>query len=78
MSRRLTALVIGNLAYEVACELKSPANDAEEIAVKLETWGFTAIKRTGCTPPALGPSPRATAGLPAGATVPLRQSMSAN
>ena len=49
MSRRLTALVISNLAYEVACELKSPANDAEDIAVKLETWGFTVIKRTGCS-----------------------------
>ena len=49
MTRRLTALVIGNLAYEDAGELKSPANDAEDIAVKLETCGFTVIKRTSCS-----------------------------
>lgn len=44
MSRRLTALVIGNGAYEDAGELENPTNDAEDIAAKLETCGFSVIK----------------------------------
>ncbi len=44
MSRRLAALVIGNGAYEDAGELETPANDAEDIAAKLETRGFSVIK----------------------------------
>lgn len=49
MSRRLTALVIGNGAYEDAGELENPANDAEDIAAKLETCGFSVIKAIDCT-----------------------------
>lgn len=49
MSRRLTVLVIGNIAHDNAGGLKIPANDAEDIAVKLETCGFTVIERTGCS-----------------------------
>jgi len=49
MSRRLAALVIGNGAYEDAGELENPANDAEDIAAKLETCGFTVIKELDCT-----------------------------
>lgn len=49
MSRRLTALVIGNGAYESAGELENPANDAEDIAAKLETCGFSVIKELDCT-----------------------------
>lgn len=46
MSRRLNALVIGNAAYEAVDELKNPVNDAQDVAGKLETCGFTAIRET--------------------------------
>lgn len=37
MSRRMIALVIRISAYEDAGELENPANDAADIAAKLET-----------------------------------------
>lgn len=46
MSRRLNALVIGNAAYEAVDELKNPVNDAQDVAGKLETCGFTVIRET--------------------------------
>ncbi len=49
MSRRLIALVIGNSAYENAGELKNPTNDAEDLAAKLETCGFSVIRELDCT-----------------------------
>lgn len=49
MSRRLTALVIGNGAYEDAGELENPSNDADDMTTQLEACGFTVIKRTDCS-----------------------------
>jgi hypothetical protein len=49
MNRRLTALVIGNAAYTNAGKLKNPTNDAEDVAARLETFGFSVIKETDCT-----------------------------
>lgn len=49
MSRRLTALVFGNGAYEDAGELENPVNDAEDVAAKLEACGFSVIKEIDCT-----------------------------
>ncbi|MDT8840359.1 caspase family protein [Paraburkholderia fungorum] len=49
MSRRLTALVIGNAAYDGAGKLKNPAHDAADIALQLEVCGFTVIKKTDCS-----------------------------
>ena len=49
MTRKLTALVIGNAAYEVVVELKNPANDAEDIGRQLEASGFTVISKTDCS-----------------------------
>jgi hypothetical protein len=44
MSRRLTALVIGNSEYPGPNKLKNPANDAEDFATELEKCGFSVIK----------------------------------
>ncbi len=41
MSRRLTALVIGNANYVNARKLKNPRNDATDIAAKLIECGFS-------------------------------------
>lgn len=41
MSRRLTALVIGNADYVDAGELKNPVNDASDISAELKECGFT-------------------------------------
>ncbi|MDB5990600.1 MAG: Peptidase caspase catalytic subunit p20 [Herbaspirillum sp.] len=49
MSRRLTALVIGNAAYEHAGVLTNPTNDAEDIATKLAGCGFTVSKAIDCS-----------------------------
>ena len=49
MSRRLTALVIGNAAYQDGGDLRNPVNDAEDIAAKLADCGFTVSKKTDCT-----------------------------
>lgn len=49
MSRRLSALVIGNAAYETVAELKNPANDAEDVAAQLEASGFSVIQKTDCS-----------------------------
>ncbi|MBS0316965.1 MAG: caspase family protein [Proteobacteria bacterium] len=48
MSRRLSALVIGNAAYETVAELKNPANDAEDVGQQLEASGFSVIQKTDC------------------------------
>ncbi len=48
MSRRLSALVIGNAAYETVAELKNPANDAEDVAEQLEASGFSVIQEADC------------------------------
>ncbi len=48
MSRLLTALVIGNAAYEGSSKLKNPGNDADDVAVKLEASGFEAVKMIDC------------------------------
>ena len=37
MSRRLTALVIGNAAYPGPSKLKNPRNDADDIATQLDS-----------------------------------------
>ena len=39
MSRRLTALVIGNAAYEGSSKLKNSGNDADDVAAKLAACG---------------------------------------
>lgn len=44
--KRLTALVIGNADYEDASTLQNPANDAEDVAKKLEDGGFAVTKLT--------------------------------
>lgn len=50
MSRRLTALVVGNENYADAGKLKNPGNDATDIAAKLTECGFTvATHRTART-----------------------------
>lgn len=49
MSRRLTALVIGNSDYPGANKLKNPANDAEDVAAQLESCGFSIIKEIDCS-----------------------------
>jgi hypothetical protein len=46
VSRRLNALVIGNASYEAVEKLKNPVNDAQDVAGKLETCGFTVIRET--------------------------------
>ena len=48
MSRRLSALVIGNAAYVTVAELKNPANDAEDVAEQLEASGFSVIQEADC------------------------------
>jgi hypothetical protein len=54
MNRLLTALVIGNAAYRDAGKLKNPSNDADDIAddiaARLEAFGFSVIKKTDCAP----------------------------
>lgn len=47
MNRSLIALVIGNAAYTDAGVLKNPTNDADDIASRLGSRGFTVIKKTG-------------------------------
>jgi Caspase domain len=49
MPKRLTALVIGNGAYTQINKLSNPANDATDVAAKLEARGFTVIEKTDCT-----------------------------
>jgi len=49
MSRRLTALVIGNGAYEEASKLKNPENDADDMAAQLKVSGFSVIKEIDCS-----------------------------
>ena len=49
MSRRLTALVIGNAAYDGSSALKNPGNDADDVAAKLEASGFTVVKKIDCS-----------------------------
>lgn len=49
MSRRLTALVIGNANYVDAGKLKNPGNDATDIATKLSACGFTVATHLDCS-----------------------------
>lgn len=49
MSRRLTALVIGNAAYLGMGKLKNAANDAHDVAARLETLGFSVLKVIDCS-----------------------------
>ncbi len=49
MSRRLTALVIGNADYADAGKLKNPGNDATDISAKLTECGFTVATRLNCS-----------------------------
>ena len=49
MSRHLTALVIGNAAYEGSSKLKNPGNDADDVAAKLDACGFEVIKLIDCS-----------------------------
>lgn len=49
MSRRLTALVIGNAEYAAAGKLKNPGNDATDIAKKLTECGFTVETHLNCS-----------------------------
>jgi len=49
MTRRLTALVIGNAAYQAVSVLKNPTNDAEDVGRQLEANGFHVIRETDCS-----------------------------
>jgi uncharacterized caspase-like protein len=49
MSRRLTALVIGNAGYEGSSKLKNPGNDADDVAAKLDACGFEVVKLIDCS-----------------------------
>lgn len=49
MSRRLTALVIGNADYADAGKLKNPGNDANDISAKLTECGFTVATQLNCS-----------------------------
>lgn len=49
MTRRLTALVIGNAKYKHVQKLKNPANDAADIALKLQVAGFDVDQCTDCS-----------------------------
>lgn len=49
MSRKLTALVIGNSNYPNGASLKNPANDAEDLSVALRNLGFTVITKLNAT-----------------------------
>lgn len=49
MKRRLAALVIGNGSYVSAGVLANPTNDAEDVAERLERFGFSVIRKTNCT-----------------------------
>lgn len=49
MSRRLTALVIGNADYADAGKLKNPGNDATDISAKLTECGFTVATHLDCS-----------------------------
>lgn len=40
MSRHLTALVIGNAAYEGSSKLKNAGNDADDVAATLDAYGY--------------------------------------
>ena len=44
MGRTLTALVIGNAKYDNASVLKNPSNDANDVAEKLVTSGFSVTR----------------------------------
>lgn len=49
MSRRLTALVIGNADYTSAGKLNNPGNDAIDISAKLTECGFTVSTQQNCS-----------------------------
>ena len=49
MSRRLTALVIGNSDYPKGNELTNPVNDAADISAKLTACGFSVTTKLNCT-----------------------------
>jgi len=49
MTRRLSALVIGNAAYIHGDALKNPTNDAEDVSRRLTNLGFSVIKLTNAT-----------------------------
>lgn len=49
MSRRLTALVIGNADYVDAGKLKNPKNDATDISAKLTECGFAVATQLNCS-----------------------------
>lgn len=49
MSRRLTALVIGNADYANTKPLPNPVNDASDISAKLTSCGFTVVTKVNCT-----------------------------
>ncbi|KWT70128.1 MULTISPECIES: caspase family protein [unclassified Variovorax] len=49
MSRRLTALVIGNADYADAGKLKNPGHDATDISAKLTECGFTVATKLNCS-----------------------------
>lgn len=49
MGKRLTALVIGNASYHQVGSLANPTNDADDIAAKLGSCGFSIVKKIDCT-----------------------------
>lgn len=49
MSRRLTALVIGNADYANTRPLTNSVNDAADISAKLTACGFTVVTKVNCT-----------------------------
>ncbi|MFN3590395.1 MAG: caspase domain-containing protein, partial [Spirosomataceae bacterium] len=48
-TERRLALVVGNNNYQYVKRLKNPANDADDMAVALESLGFEVIKRKDLT-----------------------------
>lgn len=54
MELNLTALVIGNSAYESVDALKNPTNDAEDVSAKLTDLGFAVTTLTNATRQQMG------------------------
>jgi len=49
MTRRLTALVIGNANYPDKAALRNPAHDAHDVAARLGTFGFSVLTAIDCS-----------------------------
>jgi uncharacterized caspase-like protein len=49
MKRHLSAFVLGNATYKEAGALKNPKNDADDITARLQSNGFSVVRKTDCT-----------------------------